>query len=288
MTATSGAMLGMFKAFVGFRDSNGYPMGQLTTPDTPVVNTVYSPLVLPGPISVASPAISRLVAFATGGQRLLNKRVLGVQDIGDFQFTLAHYSETFNALISQTTVDETTLTSVPTTAPNTGLAEPPQMFIGFVLGFDDIDGDHQFLTMIYHNVQIANYIPSGSTSGGENPNPLTYTATPSASARTMSGLLYADTALAVTDDRDILSCYRYQYGLLPTTYVANGVATTFTLPYLPVDDDETGAAVNSFVKNGTIAAVTSCATATGLVTLTGAGDSGDIWNALIPTAFATA
>jgi hypothetical protein len=288
MTATSGAMLGMFKAFVGFRDSNGYPMGVYTDPDNAPHNAVYTPLLLPGPINVASPAISRLVAFATGGQRLLNKRVLGVQDIGDFQFTLAHYSETFNALISQTTVDETTLTSVATTAPNTGLAEPPQMFIGFILGFDTIDGDHQFLTMIYHNVQIANYIPSGSTAGGENPNPLTYTVTPSPSARTMSGLLYEDTALAVTDDRDILSCYRFQYGLLPVTYVDDNSAGSFTLPYLPVDDDETGAAVNSITKQGAITAVTSVATATGLVTLVAAGTDFDRWVVLYPTAFATA
>jgi hypothetical protein len=286
-TAETGMIAGFYDGWVWFRDSNGYPMGTLSTPDAPVVNTVYTPFRLPGPVEVTPPTISRETATSKGGQRIRNKRVLGVNDISDFTFTLSDYSETFNAMISGTTVDVTTLTNVATTAPNTGLTEPPQMGIAFAIGYQTDDGDNQTLTFMFHNVQISNSIPKGSQAGGENPNPLQYTVTPTRSSRTALGHLYSTTALNVTDDKDILSIYRHEYPLFLTTYVANGAATTFTLPYLPISNDATGAATNSLTKLGAITAVTSVNIATGVVTLTGAGTTGDIWVAGTPTAFAT-
>jgi hypothetical protein len=287
-TATTGMVAGFYHGWVWYRDSNGYPMGTLSTPDSPSTDTVYTPFILPGPVEVTPPTISRETAYSKGGQAIRNKRVLGVNDISDFTFTLSDYSETFNAMVGKTTVDVTTLTNVATTAPNVGLKEPPQMGIAFAIGYQTEAGDNQFLTYYFHNVQISNSIPQGSQSGGENPNPLQYTVTPTRSTRTALGVLYSATALAVTDDSDIMSIYRHEYPFFVSTWVADGTEVDFSTAYLPVDDDNTGTATNSFALNGTVTAVTSFATATGLCTISAHGSSGDIWVVGFPTDFDTA
>lgn len=285
MSATSGLVAGLYYAWVARRDSNGYPMGTLTTPDAPVAGSTYSAYFLQNPVTYSPAAPTRDVATLRGGQKVGQKRDLGVSDYGNAQLVLADFDEGFHALVSGSSVDTTIMTAWTTTTQNARNAALPQLILGIVVGFTTASGSIQYATMVYHNVQIQPVMPGGSESGGTNPNTLTYNIVPNISSRTGLSRLFSASSLSATDNSDVMTIYRYTSPIYVTTFIKDASTTTFIFPYRPVSSDATGAASNSITNNGSTLAVTSVSTTTGTVTLAAAGSSGDIVVAALPTNF---
>lgn len=281
--ADRGFIAGFFHLQVAMRDSNGYPMGSDTTPNTKTGLDVKHAYKLTGPVEAAVPAPTRDIATFRGGLGILGQRAMGVSDLGSFTITLSAYDETFHAMVSGSVVDVATHTELAMTAPNMALADLPQLILLLTIGFQNDSGTNEFLNILYNNVQISPTIPGAGQDSGANPRPQVYTVTPSLSSRMGHGMLYSASALAVQDNRDVGVMIRYLKPLGLTTYIDDASATTFVLGYRPVDTNATNA-INVVLKNGVKTNPTSIVTTTGVVTIT-AGSSLDIWNVLYPTDF---
>lgn len=71
-----------------------------------------------------------------------------------------------------------------------------------------------------------------------------------------------------------------------TTYIADGVSTSFTVPYLPVSSTVTAATEPNYMAiNGTETAPSAISTTTGEVTLAAAGSSDDVVSIMYATDF---
>ncbi len=281
---TVGHIAGAYHAQWCFRNSDGYPMGTQSSPDSVANGTTTHARKLTGLVEAAAMQISRETATFKGGQALLGKRQLGVSDLGDFMLKLSAYDPIWHAFINRNAVDTTTVTGNVLSAPNLGEGDPPQGMLLLTTGYTPIGGANKFLTYAYHNVQISpTNLGGASQGGGENPNPLEYTVTALPADRTFLGLPFADTDLVVVDNTDWYTLYESQYPVGLTTYVALGSATSFILGYRPKSSD-VAQARNSFTKNGAISAPTSCNTTTGSVVIPSA-TAADIWVAVYETLF---
>lgn len=283
--ATAGHIAGFYHAQIAFRDSAGYPMGADSSPNTVAVGETKHAYKLTGPVAATAPQVTREIATFRGGQVIQGQRAMGVSDFGTFELTLSAFDETFNAYISGSTVDVTTVTDLAQYAPNSLNPALPQFILLLTMGFQDTSGANKYTTYVYPNVQISPAIPGATQDGGENPGALTYTVTPSASTRAASGHLFSAMGLGVTDNKEIVYAIRYDYPVSITTYIQETAATSFVLGYRPISTEHAGA-INSFTTNGvtTHANVSGVDGTTGAVTIT-AATAGDKWVALYPTNF---
>jgi hypothetical protein len=137
------------------------------------------------------------------------------------------------------------------------------------------DGELKYRTL-YMRGQLRFSQPPLSHAGGENPSPMRATFFPKVVSKFPNGVafganqsLYKNKAvmLQIVSDRPIAM----------TTYIANGVATTFTAAYKPWKNTVTGGNTDNFVtKAGVATAPSSINTSTGVVTLASAGTTGDL------------
>lgn len=267
-TAAKGMVSGLFWMWIAFRDSAGYPMGQLITPNSPVNGTTYPAYLLNHQVSFTPATPTRELATQQGGQKIIAQRDLGISALGNGSITLSAYDEAFHAFVSGSAFDGTTVSGIAATSANDGNGDLPPFIIGFVRAFSNANGAQEYITGIFHNAQIRPAKVGGSQSGGTNPNPLQYDIVPSFSARTVMGRLFSATALDVVDDTDTYTEYRYTDPLFVTTFIGDAAEDEITLPYLPTTSDATGAATNSITNAGATLAVTSVSTSTGVVVCT--------------------
>lgn len=282
----AGHIAGFYHAQIAFRDSNGYPMGTQTDPDTVSNGTTTHAYKLTGPVETGTLSTTRESAAFRGGQKLLGRKDLGLSDVGSFDITLSAFDEQFHAYITRTAIDTSVATSNSLTTAGVNEADPPQMFLILTLGFQTTAGVNKYISYIYNNVQIAQANANNATQGGgENPNPLVYTVTPSVSDRTIFGLPYSSTTLSVVDNTDYYTRYVTTKPIAVTTYVALGSATEFTLGYRPYYSEHAGAR-NVWTKNGVDADgdVSGLSTTTGVATISSA-TAGHIYVATYETEF---
>ena len=285
MAATKGFIAGAFHAQIARRSTAGYPMGSLATPDAPANGSVYHAYKIKGFAGVDAPQITREIAIRRGGQKTLGQKSLGVSSYGTFNLTLSDFDEAFHNMVSGATIDSTLATAVNITSLNAGKATLPQFVLIINAGFQDDSGADVFLNIIYHNVTIAPTIPSVTQAGGENPNALVYTVTPSLSTRAGWGSLFSATSLALEDNSDMVSFVRSTYPMALTTYIDDNAATSFVVGYRPTSSDNAGVD-NIFLTAGvdSSANVSGFSTTTGATTHTAAA-AASIWTVLYQTQF---
>ena len=285
VTPTAGHIAGLYHAQIAFRSTDGYPMGADSTPDDVAAGETKHAYRLTGPVSVTSPAVTREVATFRGGQVVLGQRSLGVSEFGTFEMTLSAFDEVFNAYVSGSSVNTTTMTEYALGAPNSLRPDLPQFILLLTAGFQTTGAtqQNQFVTYVYPNVQITPALAGATQDGGVNPNPLTYTVTPSASRRAASGHLFSALNMGLQDGKEIVYWLRGQHPVALTTYIQAASATTFTLGYRPVSSN-VGGGFNIFTTNGVTTTVSSVNVTTGVVTITPAS-ADDIWVALYATQF---
>ena len=286
MAAGAGHLSGMYHAQLAFRNSNGYPMGNLRTPNAPTNGSEYHAYKLTGPVSVTAPSPTREIATFRGGMNILGQRGLGTSDFGTFDMTLSAFDEVLESYISGAVYDTSNYgTANVAGAPNTLNANLPQFFLILTAGYQTSEGTNRFMHWIYNNVQIYPALASVTQDGGVNPNALTYTVVPSTSTRTISGMLYSASSMAVQDNKDLVMRLRTDNPIGVTTYIDDASETTFLLGYRPTNSENAGA-VNIITTNGatTHANVSGIDTTTGVVTKT-AATAADVWVVVYETAF---
>lgn len=287
---SSNFVYGLYYLQIGFRSSAGYFMGQISTPDAPTVNTTSHSYVVFNPVSFEHPSPTRTEWTDFGGQSIRAQKLGGVESLGSGTFTLSEYDNTLHAMIASTAIDTTTVTDWEQTPSNINAVNLPA-FLMIVSTKSQVVNDvtgvvsDKWNHWVYPNVQIAVNPPNASQSGGVNPNPVSFTYTPSFSGRRWDGRTFLAASPTVVGNKDM----RYQivsdYPLTGTTYIRNGAATTFSLGYRPKASTATGTADNSVTNQGVTEAVTSISTTTGLVTMSAAGTSGHIVNVVYETEY---
>jgi len=261
--------------WIAFRDSNGYPMGALTTPDSPVNGTVYGAYVLNNAVEFAPDADTQAaVTFDNGGTRKGTTYAAGAVK-GNVPFTLNTFDPTFYAYITKTTVDTSTNTTHTITTDNPRQASTPKFIVGFNIRTHDITtGKDKWETRIYPNAVIRQTAEGGAgnvTGDVSNPNNLSYVLIPSESTRSASGELFSGMGTGSFGSVAMVERWQGAYPLHLATYVDDGSAGTFTLPYRPALSTATGTADNNITTDGTQGSVTGINTSTGVVTRTATG-----------------
>jgi hypothetical protein len=273
------------------RDSNGYPMGTLAAPDSPVANTVYSAYPVDGLIDFNPGTITRPVVTNQGGQKVIGKTRLSARDFGTPTFTLSQRDETLDALISKTSLDLATNTTRAIRAMNASQRLWDRYIVILsILTTNSNTGADEFDHYVYLNCEIEKTQDAGAgqvTGDVTNPNPLTYQLSLSLSSRDASGELISGLATAPVGNQDAGAFYRTANPLHLATYIKNGSATTFTLPYLPLSAAVTvNASSNHMTINGVVTAATSASITTGAVEVA-AGTTGEITVMTYETNFVT-
>lgn len=281
-----GHIAGFYHAQFILRNSSGYPVGTVADPETIANGTEMHAYKLIAPVEATALTFPRDAATFRGGQQILGRMQLGVTDVSSFDITLSAHDDTFNALISGSSVDSTIASSNTVTTPNINKADPPQGMLLLTLGYQTTTGTNKHITYAYHNVQIAESAAgAGSQAGGENPNPARYTVTVSASTRTFFGLPYSATTLGAENNSDFYVKYVTAKPISVTTFKADTSDTSFILGYRPFISEHAGAR-NVFTKNGAQGHtdVSGVDTSTGAITIASA-TAADMWVAVYETEF---
>lgn len=286
MGATSGHFSGAYEALWCRRDSNGYPKGISTTPDSVSNGSTHHAYRIPGLVQATAPSVSRGRVTFRGGMKARGSRTTGLEDFGDFTITTAAFDETFDALVTGSVADATTGGSNNViTAPNSNLADKPQGFLVLTRGFQTSDGANKYMHWIYNNVTLEPVDPEVNQTTGENPQSMAYTVTPSQSTRSIFGLPLSALTIAVEDNNDYYIRYRTDERIHVTTYIDDASATSFVVGYRPVSSDHAGL-TNVFSTQGAVshANVSGFSVTTGATTHT-AASAGNIWVAVYGTRF---
>lgn len=273
-------LIGTYKSSMyAHRDSNGYHMGVLTTPDAPVAGTVYGAYLYDKHIDIGGIALTYEKRQGFAGAQIWTQRTVGISDISDMAVNMSGFDTVLDGYIKGYTPDATTVSSAIVVARNASQTTPPKLVSSHHIEFDNEDGSAQWMTLFVMNAQFKDEggMAAGQSSG-QNPNPLAYAATIDFSSRLPWGQTFVASNLSVAKDKDItigiVSNYRYAM----TAYIDDGSATTYKLPYLPASST----VGDHFVfSNGTVLTPSGINTSTGVVTIT-AGTSGDIIQHLYP------
>ena len=275
--ANRGFAVGAVSAFVYRINGSNIATGN-GDPDNLTVDTTYHAQRLPGIISIALPSVSYETAVDRGDQSILGQLDLGPSDFGTFDIQISNESADLKALLGDSVVDQATLSNAYISSPNPGLAAPPVVGIMFTTYFQSRDtateGATKYRTYIFPSCQVRYQGGSASQDGGTNPNPVTLTCTPSQGSTFPGGNAFSATQ-GWTNNKTLYYDIVADKPFALTAYVANGVATSYILAYLPATS-EVGATDHIFTVNGTVTAPSSVSTATGVVTLAAAGSSNDV------------
>lgn len=260
---------------VAFRDSNGYPIGQETSPDSVAQDTTTHAYLLKNVVEFTPPEPSFARATDRGGMKIRAQVDMGVTDFGEASFQLSEFDDVFHAYITGSTVDSTSVSGWRQVGSNINKVAPPAFFVIISTQAYDVTNDtSKWSHWIMPNAQIRPTIPSATQGDGENPNPVNYTVTPNTSSRALTGELFSGMSLTLEDDKDLI--YRMQTSLPIgiTTYVEAGTPDgQFVLGYRPASDEST--TTDKYATDeGSSTTISSCNTTTGAVTVTTA-DAGD-------------
>jgi hypothetical protein len=187
LTAAKGVNVGAYHAQIAFRDSNGYPQGVNTTPDTLTPDTTNNMYYIQGLMDFTPEVPSTGSQTNFGGNSIISKTAVGVTDLGNATFQLSQFDETLDAYLRKTSVDVATIDGWAISPDNVGQTDIPRfVFIASARFTNSVDGSDEWMNYVYPNCQITTSQEAAmSQVDGDvtNPNPLQYTLTPSRSTR---------------------------------------------------------------------------------------------------------
>lgn len=287
MAARQWGNAGAFELLAWTVNSNGYPMGDLATPDSPVNGTTYHAYRARSFVGMTMPTPTRSLATFFGGQRFLGQIDLGVTDFGTGELTLSKFEEAFVEMIADTNLDEATVTDWAMISPNENNPNLPTIGL---MGSTKVrldTGALSWVHVILPNVQIRPAPVGISTSDGQNPNNLVYGLVPTLATRLHTGHLFSATTMNVFNNEAVSYVVRYNSRFQMSTHVKDATmaasGASFTLGYRPTSS-ATGTP-NCFRDNGATETPSSVSTTTGAVVIAAGGAAGDIINATCPTTF---
>jgi hypothetical protein len=270
---------GMFYIQIMFRDSDGYPQGQDSTPDALTNDSTTHSYLIQSPVAFTHPSPTFELVTDRGGQKIRGQADLGASAFGEGSFELTEFDDTFHAFITGGAVDSTSVSGWRQSGFNINKVARPRFKLIASMKTLEVDEStnttsDKWIHHIYNNVQIRPVLPSGSQNGGVNPNTLTYTFVPSQDTRHVTGELFTGMSMSLEEDKDINIVMVTSNPIAVTTFIEAGTPDgMFTTAYLPLTDENTTS--DKFATDeGTSTTISSCNTTTGAVAVT-AADAGD-------------
>lgn len=267
-------------------NSNGYPMGTDTSPDSVSNGADTGSYIYNKNISLAGFNKSYETVEFKGGGKVWAKHTIGTGSIGNMALSLSGEDDTLQSYWNNSPVDTTTKTNNRGFSPNHGQSEYPNFMSGHHSRYHDENGDTQWRNhfVLNHTVQQ----PTGaqqSDSGGTNPNPLGFEFVPTRHNRLPWGQLFSANAnISVADDRAYEYIIKSNYLYLVHTYIDDGSSTSdaFQLTYKPASTT-----IGDFYvyNNGVDDSSNVAVAADGQVSLTSANTAGNIMVILYPAQF---
>lgn len=251
-----------------------------TVGESLAVNTVSGAYLLREPDSAAFEFADPTTLDIRGGDRIVAREEYGNRIMSPFDLTTPLLDTTLITLVGGTVVD-TDAGEFPAFGINTQREDWPIMGIALTQRFQPkvtgSDGPR-----LYHTVIIPRCTLSPAYSGMtfQEGSPYTFRVMPLVTDVMDTGQTFAQSDMDFEDDRaeHYQRITRYPFSI--TAWRANAAATTFTLPYLPISSVVTPltggspSARNVTWIDGTLTALSSANTSTGLITLAAAGTSG--------------
>jgi hypothetical protein len=296
-TGYRGGIAGVYMLQVAKVNAEGYAVGQAADVESLSNNTAYPAYRVNHQVSVGEPNVTSEIAQFRGGQSNLGQVELGISELGTFDLVLAFDDMKFDALVSGSAINTTSVIGVTMGGPNRAQPELPQMCMVMEQGFYDGDtGANMKKTIVIPRCQIRRTSGGATQDGGVNPNTRTYTVTPTftdtfVTGQTFNGAVQTGLDLDFSDGRTDQIDFVYSDGFLLHTFVGDNAETDVTLPYLPTS---AGTAItvtanpNLICVNGTRTLVTSISVTTGVVVFASAPAAAAICVFFVPTAWATA
>lgn len=269
-------------------NANGVPVGQLD-PDALVADTTSHAYKLDGITNAefGSPEFGS-VTFRTG-TRWQGTVDTGLINPGDITIGNISLDANLYKLLLDINIDTTTI--VNTQASGMGYTRVLPNDIGVILTAQLFStnlatlGQTYFVSVIVPRCTGRIIFMPFNQDGGENPSSGSIVLKPKISKKNVLGIAFDSTQNF--ENNEVVAYWLSAdapYAL--TTYIENGVATTYDVGYLPTSSTVTsGNTTNYFTQDGVVTAPTSISTSTGAVVIT-AGTSGDIANAFYQTNFA--
>lgn len=279
------------RAFVWRVSDAGIAHGQLDPAALPAAPATSHALEIYGPISATLPDAVFARAEFRGGGKYEGAGDMGLETLNEGQLVVSQLQPDVDALFTDSTVDTASLTNVQISSPDSLNPSPVQVGLLLVTKIQRRDsaaaGQNKFLNIIYPLVQMRKRTPNPTQEGGVNPGAVTLTFNPAVSTYFPTGVALSS-AQGWTDNSEFHYRLISDYGQALTFFLADGVATTYTLAFKPVHSDVTGGKTyNWYAKDGVLTAPTSVSTTTAVVTLAAAGSSGDLHVALYQTQYLT-
>lgn len=269
---------GVYTLQVAVVDSNDYPMGQLTSPNSPAHGTVYSPYVVKSVVTYTAAADTADFAESYGAMKLRGRREMGLSQLGDGTLELSEFDDEFDALVQGYTLDTSTGTGLRIAGHNVNRTQPLKFMLAFTSAATPSNGTPNFDTTFTWGTLRRGAL-GVSTATGRNPNNRTYTLTKILSNRTPWGQLFSSATLAPNGDQDDEVTIYADAPISFSTRVADGTASAWVLPYaLSYTAAASFNSANLLFMNGTATAQAMVNVSGGTAVVTnGALISGNKW-----------
>jgi hypothetical protein len=264
---------------VFFIDDDGYPIGieadgTIPDPNDADPGTAYHALVLPGYISATPPVRELVTATDQADGTNYGDIDMGISSYGIVDITLSQRYEPFFQMASGVTPNTSISSALRiSSSNNTSLT---QRKMGLIVT-DRVRDEATNTTLYEHTVYNVGTFSvtqraEGNQSGGVNPSPLKVAFKPLPSERlSFLGMLYSALDLNVDEDVDTDSPITSPYEFTLTTFIKDGVATTFSTKYKGLVAGATIGGVNVYTSQGVQAALTSYNQTTKLATMSAVG-----------------
>jgi hypothetical protein len=281
-----GNIYDIFAAYAFRINGSAEGVGQLDPDAVGVGPTVSPAYLLKAPISFKPAQGSRATVEWRGGGRPEGKVQSGIDSIGEAELTLSQWDSGLSPFINDGKLDTTSLVNAEISSPNNMNPAPREVALVVIVRVNRQDSiKAQYYThFVYPRCTITRDQPSASQVDGnqKNPNPITLKITPNTTDHFPVGIAFG-TNQAWYQNTEFEFMLTAPYPYFHDTWIADGVATTFNLTYLPKKSTvTTGNTDNWVTKNGAATAPTSISTSTKAVVVSAAGSASDIWNVWYP------
>lgn len=272
-----GFLAGFPYAQVWTVDDDGYAKGQQSDPNSVSDGTTTHAMLMKDTKTAGFTPPTRNVLHITGGDTWRGSFMFGIGSIDPFDLSLAYLDADLVALLTGSSVDQTTNAEWSVFGMDYNETDLVQVGLMLQTNFQSKEtatlGANRWLNIIFPKCQIS---PNWPPLGWQAEAPLTYRVQPTMTSKWPNGDAF-DSNQGWEDNQAVAMGIITDYPLALTTYVADGVATTFTAGYRPISSTVTiNNTPNHFAVNGTPTALSSIVTTTGIATLAAAGSASDI------------
>lgn len=230
MPSASRLQSGFYKLQIAIVDSNDYPMGQLTSPNSPANGTVYAPYVVPAAVEYTAAQDTLEVAQSYASQRPRGRREMGTGELGDGTLTLSEFDDAFDALVQGYTLDTSTGTALRIAGHNVGRSQARKFMLAMTPAATPANGTPDFDTIFTWGTLRRGALGVNQQTG-RNPNNRQYTLTKVLSTRTPWGQLFSQSTMNPSGGSDDETIIGGDAPMSFFTIVRDGTASGYVAPY---------------------------------------------------------